>query len=126
MRRCRHTGCAAEVVAPTGRIPQMDRALEAAQMTDAQAIVEVQQVGAAAEEYMLAVVEHLAGLRLLERARAATERAAGLDQGDTDTAGRFQRDRSGHASEAAADDDRARKRRRAGARKGSSGCCRNF
>src|SRR6266700_8190080 len=77
-------------------------------LAGAQAAVEVEQIGAAAEEDVLTVIEFLAGLRLFERSGAAAERSAGFEQCDGD-AGGFEGDGGGHAREPAADDDDARR-----------------
>ena len=58
------------------------RAVEADQVSRADAAIEVEQVGAAAQQHVLAVVQFFAGLRVFERPRPAAERPAGFEQRD--------------------------------------------
>ena len=97
---------AGEVMLAALRIDEMNRPLIADEMFDADPAIKVEQVGAAAEQDVLAVVEGLAGLRIFERAGPPAKRAAGFEEGDL-RAGRFERNRRRHAGEAAADDDDA-------------------
>ncbi len=69
---------------------------------DADAAVEADQIGAAAEEHVLAVVDDLAHARMQIRARPAAQVAAALDQLDAKT-GLGQRAGRAHAGHAAAD-----------------------
>jgi hypothetical protein len=92
----------------SGAVDESHRALPADQVADAQPAVEVEQIGAAAEQDVLAVVELLAGLGLFERSGAATQGSSGFEQCDGD-AGGFEGDGGGHAGEPAADDDDARR-----------------
>src|SRR5439155_22220809 len=70
----------------------------------ADAAVEIDQVRAAAEKNMLAVVELFAGLWIFERARAPAQGFARFEQGDVN-AGGLEGDGGGHPGESAADHD---------------------
>src|SRR5205809_2313180 len=88
-------------------VDEAHRPLPADQVRDAQAAVEVEQVGATAEQDMLAVVELLTRLRLLERSGAAAQGSTGFEQRDRDARG-FERDRGSHPRETAPHHDDAR------------------
>src|SRR3954452_23707934 len=84
----------------------MDGGLEADEIEDTDAAVKIDEVGAAAEEDVLTVVELLAGLGIFEGTGAATEATAGFEEGDG-CAGVFEGECGGHPGEAATDDDDA-------------------
>ena len=74
----------------------------------AEAAIEVEEVCAATQENVLAVVEQFAGgFGVFERAGAAAEGVTGFQQGDADLSQRRfgDADGTGDAGEAAADDD---------------------
>src|SRR5262245_24398904 len=76
------------------------------ELVGADALVEVEDVGAAAEHDVLTAVAFFAGLRVLEGAGAASQAAGGFEERDL-AACRLECDGGGHAGEAGTDDDHA-------------------
>ncbi len=120
--RCAECFCAEQLRQPMQRRGQARRAEKRAAaagldhrhlagpvnlIVDADALVEADEIGAAAEEHMLAVIDDFVDAGMQVGACAATKIAAALDELDT-KAGIGQRAGSTHAGDAAADDrDRA-------------------
>ena len=67
---------------------EVDRGLAAEQGTGTHALAKVGQIGAAGHAHVLAVIDQLAGGGILERASAAAEAGAALEQGDPQAASR--------------------------------------
>jgi len=108
MERRGEAGGAGEVVAAAAGVDEVDGAFPLDEVADADAAVEVEEVGAAAEEDVLAVVEGFAGLGFFEGTGAPAEDSACFEEGDVEACG-FEGDGGGHAGEAATDDDDARR-----------------
>ncbi len=98
---------APEVETLAALVHEMDGAFPADFVGDAHPTVEVEEVGAAAEEDVLAVVPCLAGLRVFKGTGAAAGGMAGFQERHRDACG-FEGDGAGHPGEARADDDGAR------------------
>ncbi len=97
---------APEAVFTAAGVEEVKRVLPVDEMFDADAAVEVDEVGAAAEENVLAVVEDFAGFGVFEGAGASAEGFAGFDEGDRE-AGGFEGNGGGHSRESTADDEDA-------------------
>ena len=100
----RETRRRGQAVFPAVFIAEIDGFFEADQMIAFQSAIQIQQIGAAAQQHMLAVVDLLTRLGIDEGTGPTAEGFSGFDQRDAQTGG-FQGDGGGDAGDTAADDE---------------------